>query len=381
MIAALQIHKKPVKSKGYLPLYVLFVEGFMSQSKQLPQEFIYSQCAEDEISLVDLWLVIKKRKKIIYYSVIVFTLLSLLFALTRADKYQYKTTIEIGTKVVNGEFKKIESPSTALAKLNESYIPLVLSEYVRKHDPEHKNKYEIKARIPKNSEIIVLESKGREDQEAVYTQLLNQAAQKINQDHQDIIRLIQKNIDIEINKLSSQVQAYNDEIGLLTSKLKRQDEVAKLVKQEINNTDAILKSAVKNKQKAINEVKDESKALTLMLLNSEIRKAQEDSARLKEKLYVDVAETKDSLNKKIRDLKRKISSVHDQQSKLALEKESIKETSALLLPMKSLETVNVVWEIIVVVGAGIGFFVGVMFVFIAVFLQKVRSAEDEQDGI
>ena len=346
----------------------------MSHSKQLPQEFVYTQCNENEISLVDLWLVIRKRKKIIYYSVIFFTLMSLLFALTKADKYQYKTTIEIGSKVVNGGFKKIESPGTVLAKLNESYIPSVISEYVTANDPEHKNKYEIQARIPKNSEIIVLEAKGREDQESVYDQLLNQTVQKISQDHEHIIRLIQKNIDVEINGLSSQVLAQNDKVNFLESKLKRQDEIAKLIKQEIINTDVILKSAVKNKQKAIGEVKSESKALTLMLLNSDIRKAQEKSAELKERLYVKVAERKDDLNKEIRDIKRAIVSVDDQQSSLILEKESVKETSALAKPIRSLYKVGMSQKIVVVVGVLLGLFVGLILVFSAEFSEKVRDA-------
>ena len=99
-------------------------------------------------------------------------------------------------------------------------------------------------------------------------------------------------------------------------------------------------STLKNKDEALRETSEESKALTLMLLNSEIRNTQEIVAKLRERLQVTLPGTRDKLNKKIQDIKASIEGLHDQKSKLVLEKGSIKYTRAMTPPMRSLKAIK-----------------------------------------
>ncbi len=80
---------------------------------------------EDEISLVDLWLVLAKRKRLIAAVAGTIAVAGLLYALLMPRAYTYTTSIEIAR---DGD-KLLESPQTVLAKLQESYIPLVLTEH------------------------------------------------------------------------------------------------------------------------------------------------------------------------------------------------------------------------------------------------------------
>ena len=55
---------------------------------------------EDEISLVDLWLVLVKRKRLVWGIFVLSILLGLAAAFMLTKKYAYTTAIEIGTTAV-----------------------------------------------------------------------------------------------------------------------------------------------------------------------------------------------------------------------------------------------------------------------------------------
>ena len=347
-------------------------------SESTHQPIIYGMLPEqsgDEISLIDLFLVIKRRKKSVFYAVFIFTILSTVFALAKSDVYRYAASIEIGSRLVNNKIVKIDSPATVLAKLTEGYIPLVLAENLNANTSKDTISPKISGRIPKGSEIIVLETKGVKEHEDVYVRLLIEVIKKIKDDHKLIVLGIRKKIEININKISRQVIEQEAELNIQVAMLKRQDDIAKLIKQDIDSTSKTLESALKSREEALRETSEESKALTLMFLTSEIRNTQKDVASLKERLHVKLPGVRDRLNKKIQDIKGVIEGHSDQISKLVLEKESIQETRALTAPIRSLKPVGTGKSVIVILGTMVGLFFGIMLVFVAEMSKKVREVE------
>lgn len=342
------------------------------------QPIIYGmipQQSGDEISLIDVFLIIKRRKKIVLFTALIFIVLSTTFALQREAVYRYSTTIEIGSRLVSNESVNIDSPATVLAKLLNGYIPLVLSESANNNVFNGIAFPEVTGSIPMGSEIIVLEVKGGEEQESAYIELLNNIINKIKEDHMFIISGIRKNIENDINTVARQVVSQKTELNMQRAMLKRQDKIAELLQQEIKSTNQTLESALESKGEALREVSEESKALTLMLLNSEIRNTQETMAKLKERLQVTLPGIKDELNKKIQDTQGLIEGLHDQKSKLTLQENSIKYTRAMTRPMRSLKEIGRKSSLIIIMGAIAGLFFGVMFVFAAELLKKVREVE------
>jgi len=170
-----------------------------------------SYTAGDEISLVDLAMVLVRRKVMIISIFIVFIVSGITLALLIPRTYTFSTTIEIGSQIISGSIKPFESPQALLAKLQYSYIPQILSEHKQSH-PDDKNKYRINSSVPSGSNITLLEIKGTEDQADTLKQLLQITSQKAIEDHNRIFQSVKKNLETRL------IQATNNLRTLRNSK-------------------------------------------------------------------------------------------------------------------------------------------------------------------
>ncbi len=89
-----------------------------------------------------------RRKRMIAVVTTFIILLGVAAALLVPKSYTFATSIEIGSQIFGGTIKPFESPQTLLAKMQHVFIPQALNEQ-RQTDPEDKEKYKIKASIPK----------------------------------------------------------------------------------------------------------------------------------------------------------------------------------------------------------------------------------------
>ena len=158
-----------------------------------------SYSTEDEISLLDLAMVVVKRKKLFSLIFTGFIALGIAAALLNPKKYTYSTSIEIGSQIISGTISPFESPQTLLAKTQHVFIPQTLNEQ-RQTNPEDKKIYKITASIPKSSIIIILEIKGAEDETDLLKSLLQDIAQKAILDHSRIYDSVRKNIASQLKQ-------------------------------------------------------------------------------------------------------------------------------------------------------------------------------------
>ncbi|MFK5854811.1 MAG: Wzz/FepE/Etk N-terminal domain-containing protein [Bacteroidota bacterium] len=161
--------------------------------------------SDDEISLIDLAMVLVNRKKLISLIVILFITIGITAALFAPKKYTYSTSIEIGSRIINDSVYPFDSTQTLLAKLQHSFIPQVLNAQ-RLSLPENKEKYVIKVSIPKGSNILVLKSKGTEDQDILLSKLLQNVTQKATSDHSRIFDSVKQNITSRLKVAKNELQ-------------------------------------------------------------------------------------------------------------------------------------------------------------------------------
>lgn len=149
--------------------------------------------ADDGISLIDLAMVLVRRRKMIAVITTFIILSGMAAALLASKSYTFTTSIEIGSQIINGTVKSFESPQTLLAKLQYSFIPQTLNEH-QLSNPADEKKYKIIVRVPKNSDIIVLEAKGAEEQADLLSGLLQNITQKAAHDHSRIFESVKRNL-------------------------------------------------------------------------------------------------------------------------------------------------------------------------------------------
>lgn len=327
---------------------------------------------EDEINLVDLWLVLVKRKLILVGVVVACMFLGLLYTIAVPPSYQYSTSIEIGTRINGTELSVVESPETVLAKVKESYIPLAQQDYFDQHS-EQESVVKIDVRVPKNSQIIVLSSKGPDDQGDIHKALQQSVVDRLKKDHGRIIDVIRKETEILQHQAAAKLEELKDANELIMARGKRLNNFAELLTKQAEEARKDLLQVKNNRQKSVKEATNEAKAMTLLMLDSEIRNYRELLAEIDERLHIETADTLDAIKKGAADNQRAQKAQQDNISKLEIQLANLRETSALQPPMRSLEPAGPGKTLIILLSLVLGLMLGVFATFFAEFLSRVRD--------
>ena len=342
----------------------------------VPQEQSNKEIApayyEDEINLVDLWLVLAKRKKLILATIIAFSILGVAAALLLPKNYAYRTTIEIGTRLEGERTVLIEGVESVLAKVKETYIPLAQHLY-RENNSDDDKLYDIKASIPRKSQIIVLASKGKEAMAKTYKTIHIAVVGGLKLNHARILDVIRNNLTLEKNKAERDLEAKVQWEKISAAELKRVDISAGLARKQIKETGSLIKSAKQNRTKAVREARDEARAMTLLMLDNEVQQNRTRMARLEERLYVNLAGKRDNLEKQLDDSKRSQLNIRDNIARIKLQITNLQETRAVEPAMQSIRPIGMGRRALVVLVAVLGMFIAIFGAFFLEFLNKVRK--------
>jgi len=334
--------------------------------------YSYQTGYEDEINLVDLWLVLMKRRSLIAMVAVLSLLAGTMFALFNPPKYHYSTSIEIGTRFDGSNMAVIESPETLLAKIQESYIPLARQEYLARHG-ESGGVPQIEARIPKGSQIIVLSGKGPEGDSAAHKAVQQAVVDMVKKDHGRIVDVMRKETEIRQNKATAKLAELKDEARLIQAREKRLGDISTLLAGQAKDVRGDLARAQADRAKAIKQTKDESQALTLMMLDSGMQQYRQRLAEIDERLKIKVVDSRDALAKQLADNQRAQLNQQDTIAKLKIQLANLRETRALLPPMRSPEATGPGGAVIVLLSLLLGLMLGVFGAFFAEFLAKAQS--------
>ncbi len=308
---------------------------------------------EDSISLIDLWMVLSRRRGVIFGILTLALLAGLLLALLMPAKYTYTTAIEIGTKPSSGTTGAvpIEPPETVLAKIRESYIPQALHDFVQAQGTEES--YKVEGRIPKGSELIVLEAKAPENDGPAYLTIMQTVIDKVEGDHRRVSAVIRSNIETELGrarlaldnlkdpstlavekraleskllkareelerlkdpltlalpkkdlqtrkaKAEKGLADLRDEEALLKARYQRLDEVDKLLKQQIADLRAQVDDATGRRAKAIANLESGASAMTMLMIDNELQQNRSRLAALEERLFIKQQDAREQLENKI----------------------------------------------------------------------------------
>lgn len=191
--------------------------------------------------------------------------------------------------------------------MTHAYIPDAIREHRADH-PEDRN-IKMSAKIPKGSEVVVLESRSRQTAEATYRSLQQGVADRLIRDHQRTIDQIVKQYEsdlsrakIRLDELTDQriftvqekliqgeidrgrghLASLKDQAKLVEAEKKRLDETKKLLTQQATDVKAILATVSDRRTQAVSEVTDEARATTLLMLDSQIAESRARLGALEE---------------------------------------------------------------------------------------------------
>jgi hypothetical protein len=169
---------------------------------------------DDAIRLADLWLTLVRRKAVFFTVGGLILAAGIVYALLAPPKYRYWTMVELGSYMTDVGPRSIEAASTALAKINEAYLPEVLARH-RETNPEHGSLPEIRVSVPKGTDTILMASEGTVDTGAVIMETQAALFGRIAQDHADRIELLRQALTEEIAAARRRLAAQNAEMEAL----------------------------------------------------------------------------------------------------------------------------------------------------------------------
>ena len=326
---------------------------------------------DNEISLVDVamtvWL--HRRAAMTTFGAVLACGLAAAWALP--EKYSYVTTIEIGQRSEDGKTVPIESTETTLAKLQDSYLPAAQRRYLQNHRDD--GVFEVIARVPKNSQLVALGSTSPEASSAPYRQIQEQAARDLLADHARVFDSQRMEIKLQKQRTEAALQALVDEAKTLVRQVDRLKQTDQLLVQQIADTRALIDVASKNRSHAIGEARDEARAMTLLMLENEMRANRVHLADLQQRLQIGQQEQRDTLQDRLRKNDRDQALRRAEMQRLDLQLTNLQETRALGLAVQSPRPVGGSRSLIVALSLMLGCMLAVLVPLGLAFVDGVRQ--------
>lgn len=194
--------------------------------------------SEDDVRLSDIWAAMVRRKLVIAALVIVSATFGLVYAFVTPRVYEYTTMIEIGTRYtvsrneLNDRFELIEPIETVRAKVAGGYIAQALREHVKQTDDTRR--YNVKVEVPKNSQILILESTGTAENEATYVALHEAIVDRLRLDHLRVQEALRKDLETRFEMQQRSLAELRHQANLFDVQLKRLEGNAELPTRELS---------------------------------------------------------------------------------------------------------------------------------------------------
>ena len=173
----------------------------------MPIPAYYIDNKEDEISLIDIFLVLHKRKLVILLTLLTCTVLAVLATFFTTEKTTFATSIKIGGN------PPIESNTSALTKLEESYIPITQGNF---NDEDIKKGLAVEVRAPENSDLVIIETTTQSKNLDQVKELHQKIADRFMADHNNELNLQRAAIKNQIKRLQATLQSLSNSTYLTT---------------------------------------------------------------------------------------------------------------------------------------------------------------------
>jgi len=257
---------------------------------------------DDGVTVYAIWEILNRRKRIVFVGVAAGILVGAVAMLSWPAQEHVSTIIEIGTRVIDQKVALIESPQATSAKINEGYIPLVRNEYSRNY-PDRKF-IPMKASVPKNGELVVLESRAPPSEEAMQIQQHLDIVNLLQRDHERVLLLTKNELQQRIQQNEHVLSALRADRSLLVAAIGRLEERFTLMRAEIKEVERLLLRSERNLDLAFTETLTAPTAMAQLVISNDVQENRRKLSAMKEALLVALPEERDRLNKAIEDNQR-----------------------------------------------------------------------------
>ncbi|WP_419308072.1 Wzz/FepE/Etk N-terminal domain-containing protein [Chromohalobacter israelensis] len=142
---------------------------------------------DDEVSLVDLAVILVRRWKAMAVIFIVVVALAVVFALMQTARYEYTSLYSVAEYTNdNGQRVGVESPASVVAKAENLYLGQATRKLLEKHELESLP-FNVSVSNPNNTLLLQLDSEAVEENQPLVSELHQQIIDSLQQDQAQLV--------------------------------------------------------------------------------------------------------------------------------------------------------------------------------------------------
>ncbi len=333
----------------------------------------------DEVELIDLILVLGKRKKLIIGGTLICMLVTGIVGFALPPVYHVSSIIEIGTVERLGrdgmqQSALIEKPVSLLEKIQGKVYDEIIREKLGLKESEYP---EIRTKNPKNTPLLEATIESPDKETAL--KILGHLNELIVRDHDELITV--RKFDIE------------------NTVLENENEMALMVKEEASTKEQLLmnKKQKSHLQDQIDEVQeritelerykasmdakaDADNALSLLLFNNEIQANKRYYNELQERLHFGLAQDASALRDKLNSLEKSKQSLLLENQKLKRYLDAFRDTWIVKKPRNSERPIRPRKGLNLLLSGLAGVIGSVFLAFFLEYLQGAKALRSEEDA-
>lgn len=330
----------------------------------------YAPDHDDEISLIDLWIILVRRKWTIAGVLLLCVLLGLAWVLVKPPRYQYETTIQIGEVLSGDALQPIEPVGAVLAKIQETYIPLARTRLLA---ADAQGGFKLKARSPQGSALIVVSGEGAPAQQSTYLGLLHDVLQQIQTDLSPRFKAARQATERERESTESRLQQLTAEAKLSQGQLERLGSWTQTVERRLQIVRTDLQTLREQRNDLLKRGSADSADVRLIVLNGDIRTLQGTIADLQEQLGKWIPAQRDEILSRLKQNQVDQSMQQLRMQEIEARAAALQPTRAVLVPQRLPESIGTGSVVILALAGVLGLMLGVFTAFFTEFLARANA--------
>jgi len=347
-------------------------------NSQTPQLTRYE---DDEISLLDLAMVIWQNRWLAAAVALLTTATGTLYALMQEHQYEYVTVLEIGTVVDESQrgYRLIEKPANVQERLKNVYIPAVVQNYRDRLATAEGTEQSLKidVSIPRDTDLIMLRSKAPVKMAEHYLKAHQEVVKLLQKDHQRERMLLIRRVERELDRAKMEIDRIQEQRNELNAELELIETQETLLQERLKELQEAIANAQEQRAKAITEVRDANDGILMMMVENELQRYLEQVNLIEERLQIELPQNRikliNHLNENQRQLEIQNKLIEDYQLRL----DNFRDTQMILPPQQSAEPVSGGKMIIIALSVVLGGILGLISTFINEFRRRFRMALQE----
>jgi hypothetical protein len=172
------------------------------------------------------------------------------------------------------------------------------------------------------------------------------------------------------------LQALVDQEAVLKGRFERLKSSEQLIQQQIADTRRLIDDATANRSRAVAEARDEARAMTLLMLDNEVRANRARLADLQRQLQIGLADERDTLQSALQENQRNQVLQQAEVQRAEQKLQNLRETRAVVVGMQSLEPVGISRALMGVLSILLGGLLALLVPLVLEFLGRVRDGLD-----